>query len=209
MGGTGSYILDFVSKTPVKEIHLYDGDLFLSHNAFRSPGAASINQLKKHRKKTEYLKIVYSKMHKKIIAHSFFINDSNIDKLSNFDFVFICIDDGELKELLFNSLIKHNIPFIDVGIGVNPVDDMLIGDIRTTIVTPDKNSHVKKRVSFNNTEYDAYSTNIQIAELNALNASFAVIKWKKYFGFYQDLEKEYNSTFSLNVNTVFNDDNKS
>ena len=26
LGGTGSYVLDFVAKTPVKEIHLFDGD---------------------------------------------------------------------------------------------------------------------------------------------------------------------------------------
>ena len=36
LGGTGSYVLDFVAKTPVKEIHLFDGDTFLQHNAFRS-----------------------------------------------------------------------------------------------------------------------------------------------------------------------------
>lgn len=28
LGGTGSYVLDFVAKTPVKEIHLFDGDTF-------------------------------------------------------------------------------------------------------------------------------------------------------------------------------------
>jgi len=39
LGGTGSYVLDFVAKTPVGEIHLFDGDEFLQHNAFRTPGA--------------------------------------------------------------------------------------------------------------------------------------------------------------------------
>jgi hypothetical protein len=42
LGGTGSYVLDFVAKTPVWEIHLYDGDAYLQHNAFRSPGAPSM-----------------------------------------------------------------------------------------------------------------------------------------------------------------------
>ena len=32
---------------------------------------------------------------------------------------------------------------------------------------------------------DDYNRNIQIADLNALNAAFAVIKWKKLFGFYR------------------------
>ena len=41
LGGTGSFILDLVAKTPVEEIHLFDGDDFQNHNAFRAPGAAS------------------------------------------------------------------------------------------------------------------------------------------------------------------------
>ena len=39
LGGTGSYILDYVSKTRVAEIHLFDGDRFAQHNAFRAPGS--------------------------------------------------------------------------------------------------------------------------------------------------------------------------
>src|SRR5688572_24496500 len=39
LGGTGSYILDLVTKSPVGEIHLFDGDVFELHNAFRAPGA--------------------------------------------------------------------------------------------------------------------------------------------------------------------------
>jgi hypothetical protein len=37
LGGTGSYVLDLAAKTLVKLIHLYDGDWFYQHNAFRSP----------------------------------------------------------------------------------------------------------------------------------------------------------------------------
>src|SRR6267142_3687927 len=28
VGGTGSYVLDFIAKTPVTEIHIFDGDIF-------------------------------------------------------------------------------------------------------------------------------------------------------------------------------------
>ena len=38
LGGTGSYILDFLVKTPVREIRAFDRDIFCVHNAFRSPG---------------------------------------------------------------------------------------------------------------------------------------------------------------------------
>jgi tRNA A37 threonylcarbamoyladenosine dehydratase len=50
-GGTGSYVLDFVAKTPVKEIHLFDGDIFDQHNAFRAPGAPSGEELEQRLKK--------------------------------------------------------------------------------------------------------------------------------------------------------------
>src|SRR5205814_2083057 len=46
LGGTGSYVLDFLAKTPVKQIDLYDGEPFLQHNAFRAPGAASVDDLR-------------------------------------------------------------------------------------------------------------------------------------------------------------------
>src|SRR5579864_4493379 len=36
LGGTGAYVLDLVAKTLVGEVHLYDGDNLLQHNAFRS-----------------------------------------------------------------------------------------------------------------------------------------------------------------------------
>ena len=45
LGGTGEYILDLIAKTPVAEIHTFDGDRFLTHNAFRGPGAPTLEQL--------------------------------------------------------------------------------------------------------------------------------------------------------------------
>ena len=38
LGGTGSYVLDFMVKTPVAEVRAFDADRFHVHNAFRSPG---------------------------------------------------------------------------------------------------------------------------------------------------------------------------
>lgn len=45
LGGTGSYVLDLVTKTPVAETHMFDGDVFSQHNAFRCPGAAGHAEL--------------------------------------------------------------------------------------------------------------------------------------------------------------------
>jgi hypothetical protein len=51
-----------------------------------------------------------------------------------------------------------------------------------------------------------YSTNIQIAELNALNAALAVIKWKKLAGFYQDLDFEHHCSYTIGGNMLRNED---
>ena len=99
-----------------------------------------------------------------------------------------------------------NISFIDVGLGVNIVDDKLIGIVRTTTGTSDKNNHLDKRISSEDTDDNDYVTNIQIADLNALNAVMAVLKWKKLSGFYQDLTEEHNSLYSINVAQLLNGD---
>lgn len=207
LGGTGSYILDFVAKTLVGEIHLFDGDKFLQHNAFRAPSAPSLEDLNESTPKVEYYSRIYSKMHKHVIPNNLYINATNLGLLNGLDFVFICIDNSEVKKLIFEKLEALKTSFIDTGIDVKRVDDSLIGMVRTTTSTDDKRNHVwDGRVSFSDEEDEDYSTNIQIAEINALNAVLAVIKWKKIYGFLNDLENEHNSTYSINVNYIQNDD---
>lgn len=206
LGGTGAYILDFVTKTYVKEIHLYDDDRFFSHNAFRSPGAASVDVLDKQPKKVSYLHAVYSKMHKHIVPHEYYVTASTLDELSGMDFVFICIDEGATKKEIIARLVASDIPFVDTGIDVTLENDRLNGAARVTTGAKEKNDHVEKRISFSNNTKGVYNSNIQIAELNALNAALAVIKWKKLFGFYHDLVKEYHTIYDININKLTNDE---
>lgn len=206
LGGTGSYVLDLVSKNPVQEIHLYDNDEFLQHNAFRSPGAPSIEDLRKPRKKTEYFKSIYEKMHKNIHIYNEFLKKDNIDKLHNIDFIFICIDNGSAKKDIIDYLTNNDKAFVDCGIGVDLGENSLIGAIRTTFSTPEKSDHIIKRIPLENTEDDIYTTNIQIAELNAMNAILAVIKWKKYLGVYSDFSKEHSTYYQIESGDLINDD---
>lgn len=204
VGGTGSYVLDFLAKTPVAEIHLFDGDTFLAHNAFRSPGAATKAELNQLHPKAQYFADRYSNMRKHIHAHDCFLNADNLSLLDLMDFVFICIDQAFAKSKVIQHLESLSIPFIDVGMGLEVVDGSLIGIIRATTSTPSKRSHIHDDrlipLSSTDDEDEAYSTNIQIAELNAMNAAMAVIKWKKLLGFYQDLVHEHHTVYSLNDN---------
>jgi len=211
LGGTGSYILDLVAKTPIKEIRLFDSDVFSQHNAFRSPGAISIEKLRELPLKVFYYLEEYSKIHRGIKQYSHNINESNIAELDGSNFVFISIDNGSSKEIIVRYLESKNIPFIDVGMGIHIENDSLFGIIRTTTSTPEKHDHIwnKKRIPFNvDNHIDEYKTNIQVADLNALNACLAVIKWKKLLGFYSDLEMEYFSTYTIDGNMVINEDQK-
>src|SRR5437879_13283968 len=108
------------------------------------------------------------------------------------DFVFLCNDAGEAKKLIVEKLEEFGTPFIDVGIGVYEADGSLAGAVRVTTSTSERREHLRKRVSLGDGNVnDEDSRNIQIAELNALNAAVAVIKSKKMFGLYVDLVHEY------------------
>lgn len=194
LGGTGSYILDLMAKTEVKEIHLFDGDKFYSHNAFRAPGAPNKTILNKQKYKTNYFKGIYKNMHNGIKSHNKYISKNNVENfLKTLDFVFICIDNGLAKKIIINTLNKHNIKYIDCGIDVNIVEQHLIGTVKNTLITDGENDSLVNRISFDEINDDNYSSNIQIAELNAISANFAVIAWKKINGIYLD------STFKRNL----------
>lgn len=205
LGGTGSYVLDLVAKTSVEEIHLFDADVFCQHNAFRAPGAPSVERLRTPPLKVEYFAEIYSRMRRKITPHPVALNAANAQLLHGFDFVFICMDDGRTKREVMALLEANGASFVDVGMGVQVGDGNLLGIVRVTTSTPAKRDHFAKRVSFAAAKDDAYSTNIQIADLNMLNAALAVIKWKKFCGFYQDSEHEHDCTYTINVNQLFSD----
>ncbi len=208
-GGTGSYILDFVAKTPVREIRLFDDDVFSQHNAFRAPGAASLDELRNAPKKVHYLAEKYSRIHRGIVAVEARVGQSNVAVLEGLSFVFLCLDKGGAKAVIVEALEQANVPFVDVGMGVELVDGALLGILRVTTSTSAMRDHVreKNRIHLADREGDDdYARNIQIAELNALNAALAVIRWKKHFGFYHDPEREHHSTYTIDGNSLLNED---
>lgn len=205
LGGTGSYVLDLTAKTPVTEIHLFDGDRFLQHNAFRSPGAPSGEDLAKKPYKVDYFADIYSKMRHGIVPHATYITRDGVDDLKGFDFAFLCME-GSGKRAIVERLVELGIPFIDVGMGLQLRNGSLTGQLRTTLVTAEGN-HVGKRIPFaQNDERNEYDTNIQIADLNALNAALAVVRWKRHCGFYADLEREHYAVYVISGNDILNED---
>jgi hypothetical protein len=209
LGGTGAYVLDLVAKTPVEEIHLFEGNAFLQHNAFRSPGAPSIEELRAKPGKAAYLQGIYAKMRRGIVVHPEHVGPENVELLREMQFVFLCLDRGTSKKLIVERMEEFGIPFIDVGMGIYETDGMLGGVLRVTTSSPEQRDHFRSRVSFSDgDQHNEYARNIQTADLNALNAALAVIKWKKRFGFYIDLDREHHCTYTIDGNTLTNEDRR-
>jgi tRNA A37 threonylcarbamoyladenosine dehydratase len=207
LGGTGSYVLDLLAKCPVREIHLFDGDWFLTHNAFRAPGAPTLAELEARPSKVTWFATCYEKMHRRIGPHEIYIRAETIDELQSLDFVFICIDCNDDKARIIVALETWGISFIDVGMGIQICCEQLSGIVRVTTSTTTNREQAKKRIPHKDSGLDdEYSKNIQVADMNCLNASLAVIKWKKLAGFYADLEREHNTLYTIDGNDITNED---
>jgi len=146
-------------------------------------------------------------MHRGIVTHAVAINAENLHLLDGITFAFLCMDAGEAKRLVVEKLEVLGVSFVDVGMGLELVDGSLGGILRTTASTPSKRDGFRAHVSFVADGKDnVYSSNIQVADLNAFNAIMAVIKWKKIRGFYRDLEREHHSSYTTDGNLLLNGD---
>lgn len=211
LGGTGAYILDQVAKTPVAEIHLYDGDVLQQHNAFRYPGAVSFTDLQRGMKKVEYLKGIYGEMHRSIHTHPNMITAGNVTELEAFDYVFLSVDNTAARDLVVKALRGTRTSLLDVGMGVHLVGDtqQVWGMCRVTTLTPEHHEHANRTMPLTeNSAEDAYRSNIQIADLNALNAVLAVGTWKRLCGFYVDQVQADHFTYSTNLNEMGNSEER-
>ena len=210
LGGTGAYILDLIAKAPIREIHLFDGKRFSQHSAFRAPGAPSREELARRPPKVEHYAEIYGQMRRGLVPNNFFIDDENVTHLTEMEFVFLSLDHGPSRKLIVEFLLEKNIPFVDVGMGVLAGENGVAGTLRVTTSTYSKNDHIfsSGKVPFHEgeDEFNDYSTNMQVADLNALNATLAVVRWKKLFGFYRNDENEHFCVYSIAGNETINED---
>ncbi|RZB19606.1 ThiF family adenylyltransferase [Streptomyces sp. F001] len=206
LGGSGSYILDQVAKTEVDSILLIDGDTFDNHNAFRAPGAPTLDTLRARPPKATHFASIYADMHRGVSACEQYLDEDNLDLLTGATFVFLASDAAAGKPAIIDWLEVHDVPFIDVGMGIEEIDGRLSGLLRVTTSLPGRRDAARRRIPQPAPERDAYARNIQTADLNALNAVLAVIRWKRAIGIYADATGESHTTYSLITNEIANED---
>lgn len=194
LGGTGSYILDFIARTHLERITLFDDDKVHVHTIFRIPGFIpdAITQLK-----VEALARQYGQWHSGLQAVAERIDDQNIARLSEFDFVFVSVDDGPARLLIIDWLSSQGIPYVDCGMGLGRSNNGLSGFIRVTGTGREafERNRDSVRLPTGNAANDEYRKQAQITELNALNAAMAVIRFKQHFGLFENLNDATCSIF--------------
>jgi hypothetical protein len=192
VGGTGAFILDFLVKTPVREIRAFELDPFYVHNAFRSPGKLDPTELGKL--KAEVYQARYEHFRTGLSVTPKFIDATCYDDLKGVTFAFVCVDIGSSRAGIFDLLITDGIPFIDVGMGLQRKNGPLNGMLRTTYYSAKHGQKMREKglADLVDTPDDLYRTNIQISELNALNACLAIIRFKQLRGFYFEELPYYN-----------------
>jgi hypothetical protein len=180
LGGTGAYILDFIARTHLERIALFDDDKVHVHTIFRIPGFIphAIGNLK-----VEALARQYGQWHAGLEPIPERITPANIERLAEFDFVFVSVDDGPARLHIIDWLSTKSIPYVDCGMGLNRSSVGLSGFVRITGIDRKafENNVGTAQLPVENAKNDEYRKQAQIAELNALNATMAVIRFKQHF----------------------------
>jgi hypothetical protein len=129
-----------------------------------------------------------------------YIDGSCAGDLDGVTFAFVCVDKGSSRAGIFDLLISKGIPFIDVGMGLDRKRGPIDGMLRVNYYSPERAAELRDRrlAPLFDDPNDIYRNNIQIGELNALNACLAVIRFKQLRGFYFDEEQFYHVLFELN-----------
>lgn len=188
LGGTGSYILDFIARTHLAEIALFDDDKVHVHTIFRFPGfiPRAIGSLK-----VDALRQQYGQWHANITSVPERVTEANIGGLRGFDFVFLAIDHGPSRIFIVDWLSANGISYVDCGMGLNRAPVGLNGVVRITGVDRAAYEATVRTVFLpvGDPEGGEYRRQGQIAELNALNAALAVVRFKQHFAIYDRLDE--------------------
>ena len=208
VGGTGSYLVDVLAKTNVKELHLFDDDVMEFHNAFRVSGAARVEELNGKKLKIDWHEERYKEVRKEgLILHDTKIDSENFGELDGCTTVFIAVDDLAVRRKIQRACMERGILHVSVGIGLEiegENNDQIGGMVK--VETNFMPGVGMKEIEGNpdgeqEPMGDVYSSNIQTAELNMLGAALAIAEWKAIRGIYRNDRDGGNDTAMYSVIT--------
>ncbi len=196
VGGSGSYLVDILAKTNIKELYLYDDDVMEQHNAFRIAGAARIEELGGVKSKVAWHQERYAAVREEgIYVRKQRINDETLCELGKFTTVFIAVDCLMSRRKIQYKCNELGILHISVGIGLEiegDNNDQLGGMVKIEIQFKAKRPGGAENDSQENRgeEIRQIYGNVQTVELNMLGAALAITEWKARKGMYRSERKE-------------------
>jgi hypothetical protein len=120
-------------------------------------------------------------------------------------FVFLAAADAETRPAIMAWLTERQIPFIDVGMGIEETDGHLSGLLRVTTHFPGRVAAPAFAPATAGDGMHEYDRNIQTADLNGVNALLAVIAWKKYLGYYADHTRAVETLYKVFTGEIRNE----
>ncbi|MCY3620290.1 MAG: ThiF family adenylyltransferase [Gammaproteobacteria bacterium] len=176
VGGAGSYILDFVAKSAgVSDVHIFDCDTLQEHNVRRTPGPVAHGDLGSR-------KAAFHGKRYGVAYTTERLTTQNADGLlADCTTVFASLGRDPVKRRIYQICRAKGILLVHVGMGLfSPADSQALdGVVGVTVGYPGHWDHFEKYVGLDAAAADPAVDNNQSAELNAMNAAMAVVKWKK------------------------------
>ena len=215
LGGTGSYVLDLMVKTPVEDIHLLDGDRMDRHTYMRAPGAPTCGEIaSQHTEvplKVDYYRAKYASVRDGVHAHAVRVDAPGV--FAEFmsahpvDFVFVCIDQDRESEtprqdVVYASLSKAGVPFIDSGVSITLSDCRVAGAVTTSAYAGGSEEWETRILNAKVVGDVPGYRNVQLPEVNALAGSLAVMEWRRRTGQYADAAASTLHKFRLESGNV-------
>ena len=216
LGGTGAYLLDLIAKTPVSEIHLLDSDCVDWHTLKRAPGAPTAEDIELVRAgsllKVDYYHSKYAAFRDGIHPHSVRVDSSSMfaEFLSDhpIDYVFVCIDqladgDSARQDAVYRVVSEAGVPFIDSGVSITLEDCAVRGAVTTSAYDAGSDAW---QDAIPNARLDGGAPgyrNVQLPEVNAAAATFAVMEWRRRTGQYVSESPSFFQKFRLEKARIY------
>ena len=164
---------------------------------YRSPGR--VEEAEFGQKKADVYRQRYDNFRKGLSIEAKYVDPSTAKDFDGVTFAFVCVDKGSARREIFDLLMAKSIPFIDVDMGLHRRDERLAGMMRTTYYSSEDGARVRDKqiAELQDSADNIYRTSIQIAELNALNAALAIIRYKQIRGFYYEQVPNFYLAFDV------------
>ena len=201
VGGTGSYILDLVSKSGISRILIWDSDVLEERNTRRGVGSVSYGCSNLGRNKAQFLAKQYDSSSCEVIPYPNDFPGPDASVICDLSFVFIAVDEDESRTTVRRIMHENKIPYIDVGMGVRIENGVLTGSCQA-VLCPRDPAEIQGLIPEGGLAVgkQAYR-NLQVSEVHALNAALAVVMWRRFRGQYP-AQDHLLSRYSIDWNTL-------